>query len=109
MQRAVQIRRARPSLSWTKPLPDFYLEADTGWLSPGGLLYACNVCEHESLADALGIPMAPFGGAAGWLHLEDGFWKAPEFEVSQKQIDSVFVWCARRNATLPVWFSRGRS
>ena len=108
MPRTAQLRKV-PSLSWTTPIPDFQLETSTGWLSPEGLLYACGYGEHETLADALGIPWAPFVGAIGWLHLEDDFWSEPTGEATQKQIDIIFSWCLRRNAVPPAWFSRGHS
>lgn len=81
---------------------DEKFEGDTGWLSPKGLFYSCEITQHVALADMLAEK--EIGGEVelerlGWVKVTGGQWLKTcaqyknKTKLTKAQLDAIFDWC----------------
>lgn len=84
------------------------LMANTGLLSPKGVLYPCRYGGHSSLTIRLiGYDSVGDYTKYNFLHLEEMYWGVPYIqEPTQDQIDTIFDWCQKHAVSMPHWLEQ---
>lgn len=78
--------------------PDREFRTDTGWLSPIGDYFSCEIVQHIALANELaGCDRGEEKlENEGWIKVSGRQWHSPEgTKLTKKQLNSIFDWCVK--------------